>query len=324
MVTLDRLMREIVEQAGPSSAPDLETILAEGRARRRRAAMAQVGAVLVAVTVVGVAGAVGRGVVSGDGLSSLANAPSPSPPASHTRSNAAPSTTVEPPFDLGRRLCEAQSRACQVRLLATLDAVARHLDPKLEHLAGVGIDGGPAGAFTLDWYDGERGDRTWPEAVEAFAEARLAGHTPLALRNGKVKLRFAVRGEPVNVGDPGDVEAAARRTWVDKPTDWPHQCAVEPRPDFTWETCDTTTLADGTNLRIGTSRDGGVQTIGVTHVLHNGLKISLSVSTAGDLLEPSNDSTGIPLDHLPVTIGQLKSAVLDPQMPTASPKYDLG
>lgn len=323
MVALDRLMRETVEQAEPSSTPDLQTILAKGRARRRQAVIAHVGAAVLAVTAVAVGGAVARGAVSGDGPSSLAHAPTSSPPTSPTRSNTPPSTTVAP-FDLGRRLCEAQSRACQVDLLAALDAVARHLDPKLGHLAGVGIDGGPAGAFVLDWYDGERGDRTWREAVEAFTKARLAGQTPPALRNGKVRLRFAARGEPMNVGDPADVEAAARGTWVEKPTDWPHQCAVEPRPGFTWGTCDTTTLADATKLRIGTSRDGGAQSIGVTHILHNGLKISLTISTSGDLLEPSNDSTGIPLDHLPVTIGQLQSAVLDPQMPTATPRYDLG
>jgi hypothetical protein len=58
-----------------------------------------------------------------------------------------------------------------------------------------------------------------------------------------------------------------------------------------------------------------VQTIGVTHILADGSKVSLSVSTGGDLEKPSNDSTGIPLTELPVTMNQLRDTVLDPRMP---------
>ncbi len=83
--------------------------------------------------------------------------------------------------------------------------------------------------------------------------------------------------------------------------------------------CTTVRLPDGTSLLEARSTADGVQTIGVTHILTDGSKAPLSVSTAGDLENPSNDSTGIALTELPVTMNQLRDTVLDPRMPPTLP-----
>src|SRR5262245_35766772 len=94
MVALDRLMREVVESAGPSPGPDLETILTKGRARRRRAAIAQASAVFLAVAAVGVLAGVGRNVVFDDRVSGA------SPPTSIPSVSPVPgSIPTEPPGD---------------------------------------------------------------------------------------------------------------------------------------------------------------------------------------------------------------------------------
>ena len=78
MVTLDQLMREVVESAGPPPALDLERVLTKGRARRRRTAIVQAGGVCVAVATVAVAAALGRSIVLDDHVSS-ASPPAPTP-----------------------------------------------------------------------------------------------------------------------------------------------------------------------------------------------------------------------------------------------------
>jgi hypothetical protein len=53
--------------------------------------------------------------------------------------------------------------------------------------------------------------------------------------------------------------------------------------------------------------------MGVTHIRTGGAKVSLSVSIGGDLENPSNDSIGIPLTGLPLTMDQLRDTVVDPE-----------
>src|SRR5262245_24926308 len=105
MVALDRLMREVVESAGPSPGPDLETILTKGRARRRRAAIIQAGAVFLTVAAVAAWAAVGRGIVFDDHASS-ASPPAPTPSVNPVPGSippgAAPGDSWIPSYDIVR------------------------------------------------------------------------------------------------------------------------------------------------------------------------------------------------------------------------------
>ena len=51
--------------------------------------------------------------------------------------------------------------------------------------------------------------------------------------------------------------------------------------------------------------ESAFEPVGVTHVLRSGSQVWLSVSIGGDGETPSNDSTGVPLEALPVTVAQL-------------------
>lgn len=275
---IDQLMRDAVEHNRPPSVPNLAIILAKGRARRRRARIAQVGAAVIT------AGTVAGAVAMGHALQSHRIGPPT------TGTSPAPTSSPTP-----------------------ADIVASHLDPGLVHLVRFGADGSDNYmVVTFDWFDGPKlGQSTWRDAENAWLVARRRGEQVQPLRNGKVNLAFAAAETALSSNERHRVSGAHKN------------CAVAPRrvlgPPMTWMSCTTVNLSDGTILLEARSTANGVQTIGVTHILTDGSKVSLSVSTGGDLENPSNDSTGIPLTELPVTMNELRDTVLDPHMPPTLP-----
>jgi len=295
MALIDQLMRDAVEDGRPLSGPNLGVILARGRARRRRARFAQAGA--AALTGTAVVGAVTLGQSIGPdrgGPPQTVDVASPS-------ATPAPSSSASPGFEA-----------------AVDELVARHLDPGHDHLSRFG--GGRAGSdayvvMTFDWFDGPKmGKSTWLDAANAWYQARQDGQSVEPLRNGKINLAWADADTELGSGDRN------RATGADK------DCAVPPRrvlsPPLNWESCTRESLPDGTTMLEARSNADGVQTIGVTRIFADGSKISVSVSTGGDLEEPSNDSTGIPLRELPATIDQLRAILLDPEMPATPPPFE--
>lgn len=281
MAVIDQLMRDAVEHNRPSSAPNLAIILARGRARRRRRArITQAGAALLTASTVAGAVAIGQALQPDRAGQPTTIGSSPAP--------ASPATPE--------------------------DIVASHLDPDLVHLTGFGSDGSDKYmVMTFDWFDGPKmGQRTWRDAENAWLDARRRGERVQPLRNGKINLAFADAETALSSNERHRVSGAHKN------------CAVPPRrvlgPPTRWMSCTTVKLSDGTTLLEARSTANGVQTIGVTHILADGSKVSVSVSTGGDLEHPSNDSTGIALKGLPVTMSQLRDTVLDPHMPsTLSP-----
>jgi len=169
--------------------------------------------------------------------------------------------------------------------------------------------------MTFDWFDGPKmGQSTWLDAVNTWYEARQDGQQVEPLRNGKINLAWV------------DAETNLGANHLHKVTGDHRDCAVSPRrvlgPPMIWVSCTTSSLPDGTTMLEARGNADGVQTVGVTHILADGSKISLSVNTGGDLENPSNDSTGIPLSELPATMDQLRAVVLDPDMPTTPPPYE--
>lgn len=297
MAMIDQLMRDAVEYGRPPAGLNLGVILARGRARRRRARLAQASA--VAVTGTAVVGAVALGQAIGPDRSELPGSAGSPATGTSPATAGSPGTTITP---------TPRSQP------AAADVVTRHLDPDRDHLVAFGGDrnGDAYVVMTFDWFDGPRmGESTWQDAVNAWIQARRDGQQVEPLRNGKINLAWV------------DAETNLSSNERHRVTGDHKDCAVTPRrvlgPPMIWESCTTVSLPDGTTLLEARSNADGVQTIGVTHVLAAGSKVSLSVSTGGDLEDPSNDSTGIPLRELPVTMDQLRAVVLDPDMPATPP-----
>jgi len=300
MAMIDQLMRDAVEHGRPPSSPNLAVILARGQARRRQARLAQAGTAALTGTAVIGAVTLGQAMLPDRSrppvaVDSPTTATSPATPES-------PTVTITP---------APGSQA------AVAELVARHLDPDRGHIAISGEDrsGDAYVVMTFDWFDGPTmGQSTLRDAVNTWYEARQDGHQVEPLRNGKINLAWVDAETNLGANDRRKVAGAHRN------------CAVSPRrvlgPPMIWASCTTATLPDGTTMLEARGDADGVQTIGVTHILPDGSKISISVSTGGDLEDPSNDSTGIPLSQLPATMDQLRAVVLDPYMPTTPPPYE--